>query len=46
MKRRTLLRNGIHTVLLTMVMTGPGGCWGGPGRSWLASLELPPSLAS
>jgi transposase len=19
----------------------PGGCWSGPGRQWLASLELP-----
>src|SRR5207247_10707528 len=26
----------------TTAMTGrPAGCWGGPGRAWLACLELP-----
>src|SRR6266550_4326268 len=36
---RTLLRNRIHAVLAGHGR--PAGCWSGPGRAWLASLELP-----
>ncbi len=35
---RTLLRNRIHAVLAGH---GRPGCWSGPGRGWLASLDLP-----
>jgi transposase len=38
---RTLLRNRIHAVLADHGHHRPGGCWSGPGRAWLASLELP-----
>ncbi len=38
---RTLLRNRIHAVLADHGHGRPGGCWSGPGRAWLASLELP-----
>jgi transposase len=38
---RTLLRNRIHAVLAGHGHDRPGGCWSGPGRQWLASLELP-----
>jgi transposase len=38
---RTLLRNRIHAVLADHGHDRPGGCWSGPGRAWLASLELP-----
>jgi len=38
---RTLLRNRIHAVLAEHGHDRPGGCWSGPGRAWLASLELP-----
>jgi transposase len=38
---RTLLRNRIHAVLAGHGHGRPGGCWSGPGREWLASLELP-----
>jgi hypothetical protein len=38
---RTLLRNRIHAVLAGHGHDRPGGCWGGPGRAWLAALELP-----
>jgi transposase len=38
---RTLLRNRIHAVLADHGHGRPEGCWGGPGRQWLASLELP-----
>ena len=38
---RTLLRNRIHAVLADYGHDRPGGCWSGPGREWLASLELP-----
>jgi transposase len=38
---RTLLRNRIHAVLADQGLDRPGGCWSGPGRAWLASLELP-----
>jgi transposase len=38
---RTLLRNRIHAVLAGHGQDRPGGCWSGPGRAWLAALELP-----
>jgi len=38
---RTLLRNRIHAVLADHGHDRPGGCWSGPGRGWLAGLELP-----
>jgi transposase len=38
---RTLLRNRIHAVLADHGHGRPEGCWTGPGREWLASLELP-----
>src|SRR6266480_4655437 len=38
---RTLLRNRIHAVLADHGHGRAGGCWSGPGRRWLASLELP-----
>jgi transposase len=38
---RTLLRTRIHAVLAGHGHDRPGGCWSGPGRAWLASLELP-----
>ena len=38
---RTLLRNRIHAVLADHGYGRPAGCWSGPGRAWLASLELP-----
>jgi len=38
---RTLLRNRIHAVLADHGYGRPEGCWTGPGRAWLASLELP-----
>ena len=38
---RTLLRNRIHAVLAGTATDRPAGCWSGPGRAWLASLELP-----
>ena len=38
---RTLLRNRIHAVLADHGHDRPGGCWSGPGRAWLAGLELP-----
>jgi transposase len=38
---RTLLRNRIHAVLADHGHGRPAGCWTGPGRAWLASLELP-----
>jgi transposase len=40
-RQRTLLRNRIHAVLADHGQDRPGGCWSGPGRQWLASLELP-----
>jgi transposase len=39
---RTLLRNRIHAVLADHGHGRPAGCWSGPGRAWLAALELPP----
>jgi transposase len=38
---RTLLRNRIHAVLAGHGHGRPAGCWSGPGRQWLAALELP-----
>jgi transposase len=38
---RTLLRNRIHAVLAGHGQDRAGGCWSGPGRRWLAALELP-----
>ena len=38
---RTLLRNRIHAILAGYGHDRPAGCWSGPGRAWLASLELP-----
>src|SRR6266481_3743977 len=38
---RTLLQNRIHAVLADHGHDRPAGCWSGPGREWLASLELP-----
>ena len=38
---RTLLRNRIHAVLADHGHGRPAGCWSGPGREWLAALELP-----
>src|SRR5437879_4031212 len=40
---RTLLRNRIHAVLADHGHDRPAGVWSGPGRGWLASLELPPA---
>jgi transposase len=39
---RTLLRNRIHAIVAGHGHDRPrGGYWSGPGRAWLASLELP-----
>jgi transposase len=38
---RTLLRNRVHAVLAGHGHGRPAGCWSGPGRDWLAALELP-----
>jgi Transposase len=38
---RTLLRNRIRAVLAGHGHGRPAGCWSGPGREWLASVELP-----
>jgi transposase len=38
---RTLLRNRIHAVLADGGHERPGGFATGPGRAWLASLDLP-----
>src|SRR6266536_3055588 len=38
---RALLRNRIHAVLADHGHGRPGGCWSGPGRAWLAALDLP-----
>jgi transposase len=37
----TLLRNRIHAMLAGHGRGRPGGCWTGPGRAWLAALDLP-----
>jgi len=40
--QRTGLRNRIHAVVADYGYDRPaGGYWTGPGRAWLASLELP-----
>ncbi len=41
MRLRTLLRNRIHAVLADHGHDRPAGYWSGPGRQWLASLQLP-----
>jgi transposase len=39
---RTLLRNRIHAIVADHGHDRPdGGYWSGPGRAWLASLQLP-----
>jgi transposase len=38
---RTLLRNRIHAVLADHGQDRAEGCWSGPGREWLAGLQLP-----
>jgi transposase len=38
---RTLLRNRIHAIVAEHGYDRPAGCWSGPGRAWLAALELP-----
>jgi transposase len=38
---RTLLRNRIHAILGEHGHDRSAGCWAGPDRAWLASLELP-----
>jgi transposase len=38
---RTLLRNRIHAVLADHGHDRPAGAWSGPGRDWLAALDLP-----
>jgi transposase len=38
---RTLLRNRIHAVLADHGQHRAEGCWSGPGRDWLAGLQLP-----
>ena len=38
---RTLLRNRFHAILADHGHGRPAGCWSGPGRAWLAALELP-----
>lgn len=38
---RTLLRSRIHAVLADHGQGRPAGAWSGPGRDWLAGLELP-----
>ena len=40
---RTRLRNRIHAIVADYGYDRPaGGYWSGPGRAWLASLQLPP----
>jgi transposase len=38
---RTLLRNRIHAILADHGQDRATGCWSGPGRDWLAGLDLP-----
>jgi transposase len=38
---RTLLRNRIHAVVADHGHDRPAGCWSGPGRAWLTSVDLP-----
>jgi transposase len=41
---RTLLGNRIHAVAADHGYDRPAGYWSGPGRAWLASLDLPPAF--
>ena len=41
LRHRVQLRNRIHAVLAGHGHDRPSGCWSGPGRAWLAALELP-----
>ncbi len=41
MRLRTLLRNRIHAIVADHGHDRPADCWSGPGRAWLASLQLP-----
>src|SRR5256886_13929142 len=40
---RTLLGNRVHAVAADHGYDRPAGYWSGPGRAWLASLDLPPA---
>jgi transposase len=40
---RTLLGNRIHAVAADHGYDRPAGYWSGPGRAWLACLDLPPA---
>jgi transposase len=40
---RTLLGNRIHAIAADHGYDRPAGYWSGPGRRWLASLDLPPA---
>jgi transposase len=40
---RTLVGNRIHAVAADHGYDRPAGYWSGPGRAWLASLDLPPA---
>ena len=39
---RTMLRNRIHPIAADHGHDRPAGVWSGPGRAWLASLQLAP----
>jgi transposase len=39
----TCLKNRVHAVLADRGIGQDRGLWTGPGRAWLASLELPPT---
>jgi transposase len=40
---RTLLGNRIHAIAADHGHDRPAGYWSGPGRAWLACLDLPPA---
>ena len=40
---RTLVGNRIHAIAAGHGYDRPAGYWSGPGRAWLASLDLPPA---
>jgi transposase len=40
---RTLVGNRIHAIAADHGYDRPAGYWSGPGRAWLASLDLPPA---
>ena len=40
---RTLLGNRIHAIAADHGYDRPAGYWSGPGRAWLAALDLPPA---